>query len=99
MRLLLRFSIEDLYLLVLLNQGLTISLCAKKLYISQPAISQKLKRLRDVLDCPLHEASGRTARLTDEGKKLAEATLLALQILDAGLPVKREPPEILGALK
>ena len=90
MKLLLFFGVYDLYMLSLLDQGLSLTDVARKLHLTQPAISQRLSRLNYILGTYLHEKVGRGIQLTPAGKKLAVASRAAIKLLDLALPIQAE---------
>lgn len=67
-----------------------ISLAAKELFISQPAISKSIKKLEEELNVLLFSRSSRGVRLTEEGKLLYEYTREAFQALNAGEAALRQ---------
>lgn len=77
---LLDFNIADLYMLTLLRDGLTVTQCAKAMHLTQPAVSQRMKKFTLLAIC-LHERDGRSVKLNEAGLKLAEASAEALAIL------------------
>ena len=65
-----------------------ISKAADELFISQPAISQSIKKLEQSLDTPLFIRNSRGVQLTEEGELLFAHVKSAFQALDAG---ERQP--------
>lgn len=61
-----------------------ISRAAKKLFISQPAISMAVSKLEESLDVTLFKRSAKGVQLTYEGKILFEHLETAFQAIDAG---------------
>ena len=61
-----------------------ISLAAKELYISQPAISKAIAKLEQSMSVPLFIRSSRGVRLTEEGKQLYDYTRVAFDTLKEG---------------
>lgn len=61
-----------------------ISLAAKELYISQPAISKAIAKLEQNMSVTLFVRSSRGVRLTEEGKQLYDYTKLAFETLKQG---------------
>lgn len=55
------------YFIEIANES-SLSAAAKKLYISQPALSQQLKKLESQIGTPLFERNGNSISLTDAGK-------------------------------
>ena len=80
-----RFNKLDLNLLVVLNALLTersISRAAEKIYLSQPATSNALARLRDYFKDELLVSSGRQLLLTPRAKELIEPVREVLMRID-----------------
>lgn len=70
-----------------------ISKAANELFISQPAISQSIKKLEQSLDTALFVRSSRGVQLTEEGELLFSHVKSAFQTLEAGehqLRLRRE---------
>lgn len=70
-----------------------ISRAADELFISQPAISQSIKKLEQSLDTPLFIRNSRGVQLTEEGELLFAHVKSAFQTLEAGehqLRLRRE---------
>ena len=65
------------------NTG-NISIAAKELYISQPAISKSIQKLEESVGCKLFSRSSRGVVLTDEGKLLYEHVSEAFETLTLG---------------
>ena len=61
-----------------------ISKAARELYISQPAISQSIKKLEQSLDTALFVRSSRGVQLTEEGELLFSHVKSAFRTLEAG---------------
>ena len=62
-----------------------ISLAAKELYISQPAISKAIAKLEQNMSVPLFTRNSRGVKLTEEGKQLYSYTKVAFNTLKEGL--------------
>ena len=63
---------------------LNISIAAKELYISQPAISKSIKKLEDNLGTPLFVRNSRGVKLTEEGQLLYDYVSKAFNNLESG---------------
>ena len=63
---------------------LNISIAAKELYISQPAISKSIKKLEDNLGVSLFTRSSRGVALTEEGQVLYDYVSRAFYNLASG---------------
>src|SRR6478735_10985771 len=85
-----RLDFDDLWLLQLLLEGKTLVSIASHLKISQPAVSQRLRKIEDVFLTPILTQKGRRLVLTDEGVALAEKARAALRILE-NVPSSRRP--------
>ncbi len=61
-----------------------ISVAAKELYISQPAISKAIAKLEQNMSVPLFTRNSRGVKLTEEGKQLYNYTKVAFNTLKEG---------------
>jgi DNA-binding transcriptional LysR family regulator len=79
------FSVDDLVILKYLTDmpSLTVTLIAEKMHLSQPAVSQRIRKMEEVLGEKLIERSGRGVKLTSFGVSHACRASAALTILDS----------------
>ncbi|HUH53375.1 MAG TPA: LysR family transcriptional regulator [Microbacteriaceae bacterium] len=75
----------ELRILHLLQQTGSLTQVASQLGMSQPAVSQRIKRVETRLAVPLIERHGRGVRLTQAGNILAEHGAVVVQEIDAAL--------------
>ncbi|QLY32573.1 LysR family transcriptional regulator [Nocardia huaxiensis] len=66
-------DIRDLELLEALGSHRTLTAAARQLYVSQPALSQRLLRLEDRLGTPLFDRRGRNLEPTVAGRRMLQA--------------------------
>lgn len=85
-----RLDFDDLWLLQLLLEGKTLVTIASHLKISQPAVSQRLRKIEDIFLTSLLLQKGRRLSLTDEGLALAEKAQAALRILEEAPSSRRK---------
>lgn len=79
-------DIDDLLILIMLGDGLPVKDIAAKLNITQPAVSQRLVKIRTfTFVCPAIRC-GRTIKITQAGEVLARGAKEALIILLRSLP-------------
>jgi len=71
------------YLLAIAEHG-SYTRAAEALHVSQPSLSQQIKKLEESLQSPLLDRSGRTVRLTDAGEIYLRHARRAQGELDAG---------------
>jgi len=72
---------DDLYLLQSLQEGLTVAATAKLLGLTQPAVTQRLRKIERVFAEPLIERVGRYVRLTGEGRAICTKAAEALALM------------------
>lgn len=72
------------YLIAVAEYG-SFTHAAEALYVSQPALSQQIKKLEDSLQSILLDRSGKTIRLTNSGKVYVRYAHRAWKDLDAGM--------------
>ena len=75
-------SFDDLFLLRFLLSGKTLTACAKELGLTQPAVTQRLRKLEGVYKFAIIEKTGRNIRLTNEGTDLCNKASSALQLME-----------------
>lgn len=71
-------EVRDLELLEALDQHQTLTAAAEHLYVSQPALSQRLLRLEQRLGAPLFERRGRRLVANPAGARMLRAARIAL---------------------
>ncbi|KUF10263.1 LysR family transcriptional regulator [Pseudoponticoccus marisrubri] len=74
---------------VMRNGGFTAA--SSELYVSQAAVSKRIRQLEDWLGTPLFERGARSLAATPTGAKLAEPVAMALDYLEASLAGARAP--------
>jgi DNA-binding transcriptional LysR family regulator len=72
---------DDLFLLRLLLEGSTITSTARQLALTQPAVSQRMRKIEGIFRCRLTSRTGRRVRLTDEGRALCNRAAAALALM------------------
>lgn len=77
---------DDMLMMALVHDGMTGTNCARVLYISQPAVSQRMKKITESLGFPIFRAEGRRSGLTLEGRVLASACKMAIKIITDAVP-------------
>ena len=76
-------DIRDLELLDALGEHATLTAAARHLYVSQPALSQRLLRLEERLATPLFERRGRQLVANAAGRRMLQAAQTTLRELRA----------------
>ena len=76
-------DIRDLELLDALGEHATLTAAARHLYVSQPALSQRLLRLEERLATPLFERRGRRLVANAAGRRMLHAAQVTLRELRA----------------
>jgi len=84
----LRFlSVDDLLILMHLSQsGLSVTEVAGKLKLTQPAVTQRIRKMEDAFGQKLIERKGRGVQLTHFGLEQAERATAALAALQGSQP-------------
>lgn len=72
---------DDLYLLRLLLNGASVTGSARQLGLTQPAITQRLRKIERVFACPIVQKSGRSVTLTREARAVCERASAALSLI------------------
>lgn len=76
------YTIHQLYIFLEVVQTRSITNTARKLFMSQPAVSIQLKKFQNQFDIPLTEVIGRQLYVTDFGKEVAEIAKRVIQELE-----------------
>jgi DNA-binding MarR family transcriptional regulator len=94
----LRFmSIDDLLILTLLNKpSMSVTAAANTLCLTQPAVTQRLRKMEDIFGEKITKKRGRSIELTTFGKQIAQRAQRALGVLQGStettaLPTTRLP--------
>lgn len=78
-----RLDFDDLWLLQELLEGKTLTAVAQEMNISQPAISQRLRKIEEVFAAPLLKQQGRRLALTEDGVSIATKAAGALKLMQS----------------
>lgn len=79
-------DIDDFIVLVMMADGISVTDIAKRLYLTQPAVSQRLAKIRNMTGVCIAYRSGRTMKMTSNGLVLAVGAKEALLTLLRSLP-------------
>lgn len=80
---------DDLYLLRLMLNGASVTGVAKQLGLTQPAITQRLRKIERVFQCAIVQKNGRSVTLTKEASALCERATAAISLMATELSVER----------
>jgi DNA-binding transcriptional LysR family regulator len=83
-------EIRHLRYLVALAEAGTFTLAAERLFITQPTLSQQIRRLEDVVGAPLLYRRPYGVELTEAGHVLLEGSRTVLSLLERGLARSRQ---------
>lgn len=79
-------DIDDIIILALMGNGVSVTQCGKLLNLTQPAISQRISKIKDTVNVLFYVRHGNNLMLTKEGKELAFAAKSALSLLLGSIP-------------
>ncbi len=92
-------ELQQLRYIVALSQELNFLRAARRASITQPTLSQQVKKLEDELGAPLFERSSHGVRLTPAGEKFMPFAMAALDTLKKGLTeLQKESKDISGKI-
>jgi DNA-binding transcriptional LysR family regulator len=81
-----KLDIDDFLVMILIVNGSSVTNCGKLLCLTQPAISQRLRKIEEVFGTKLLDRSRKNAFLTVEAKCIADAMACSIELLAATLP-------------
>lgn len=83
----LRFlSIDDLLILMHLSEeSMSVTDVAKKLKLTQPAVTQRLRKMEDAFGQKIIERKGRGVQLTSFGRTISDRATMALHALNGNI--------------
>ena len=81
-------DVDDMLLLCCLQDGLTVTQTGKALNVTQPAISQRIRKMECLLGFEILQRNGRSKALTLEALGVAYACKQALESILRALPSK-----------
>lgn len=81
-----QLNADDLLLLYYLGQGNSVTNCAKKLCLTQPAASQRLAKITKLYDKKIYMIISRKLVLTHDGRELCRIATEALLTIMAAFP-------------
>lgn len=79
-------DIDDLIILVMMADGISVTEIGKKMHLTQPAISQRLSKIRNITGVLVAYRSGKFMKMTSNGLVLAVGAKEALLTLLRSLP-------------
>lgn len=79
-------DIDDLFVLVMLGDDISVTEIGKRLNITQPAVSQRITKIKSITEINPVMRFSRHLKMTSAGKTLAKAALQALNALLRSLP-------------
>ena len=74
---------DDLLLLSLFQGGITQTDAARQLGLTQPAVTQRVRKMEGVFGKPLFRKVGRNVQLTLEAKELCQRASSAIDIMES----------------
>ena len=93
-------EIQQLRYVVALSQELHFLKASRRMNVSQPTLSQQVKKLEDELGVPLFERSPRNIRLTSYGKKFLPHAVSVLDTLQQGMrELKEDAGVVTGTIR
>ncbi|MEY4630109.1 MAG: hypothetical protein RIQ81_229 [Pseudomonadota bacterium] len=75
-------NVDDFMILRGLHEGLSVTSVGHKLGLSQPAITQRIRKMEDVFGIKFLEKEGRGVKLSHDGRRIALKALSALEIFE-----------------
>lgn len=79
-------DIDDLFILVMLSDKISVTEIGRRLHLTQPAISQRIAKIRRITETNPAMKINRSMTMTSTGEVLAIGALQALEVLLRSLP-------------
>lgn len=81
-----KLDIDDILTMALLVEGYSVTKVSNLLNLTQPAVSQRLRKIEEVFGTKLLDSTYRTAKLTPEAENIGYALVCGLELIAATLP-------------
>lgn len=81
-----KLDIDDFLIMSLLAKRHSVTKTAKLLHLTQPAISQRIKKIEEVFETKLLDKRHKIAVLTAEAENIAYSLLCGLELISATMP-------------
>lgn len=93
-------DLQQLRYVAALSQELNFVRAAARVHVTQPTLSQQLKKLEDELGMPLFERAAKGVRLTPAGQKFLPYAVQVLDSLEKGISeIQQESGQISGLIR
>ena len=83
------FDMDDFYLLTFLNEGKSMADCARALSLTPSAITQRMRKIEELLDTHILRRGVRGTMLTGPGVKICQSACQALPNFESLFRVMR----------
>lgn len=81
-----KLDIDDFLVMMLLVKGYGVTKTAKLLCLTQPAVSQRMRKIEEVFETKLLDKSFKQGTLTPEAENIAYSLSCGLELVAATLP-------------
>lgn len=83
------FDMDDFYLLTFLNEGKSMADCARALSLTPSAITQRMRKIEEILDTHILRRGVRGTMLTGPGMKICQTACQAMPNFESLFRVMR----------
>jgi len=79
-------DVDDFLILDYIESGISVTETAKLLNVTQPAVSQRLAKIKDIVGFPIIFHIKRGIKLTEKGRRLSLAARQSLELIVSAFP-------------
>lgn len=81
-------NVDDFMILRFLHEGISVTAIGQRMGLSQPAVTQRIRKMEEAFGQKILEKEGRGVRLTGEGERVARKAIKALTAFEGSAEIK-----------
>jgi DNA-binding transcriptional LysR family regulator len=81
-------NVDDFMILRFLHEGISVTAIGQRMGLSQPAVTQRIRKMEEAFGQKILEKEGRGVRLTGDGERVARKAIKALTAFEGSYEIK-----------